>query len=326
VDLLEFFSKYYSPDLIDFSSSSAPAGFEPACMGGEDLDYVAPTGADDLRELIASDYEGLTRENIVLASGASEALVAFAHAVLDARSIVWCARGMYPSFVEATSRLGVQVRNSPLPEPHLDVLALCNPTVPDGQVLNPGVFDRARWLLVDESHIDLVHQGPKPRRAAGISPRTVSAGGISKGLGLGGVRLGWLAALDTDLCARVDREVQLLSGGPSAMAVATAQEALEQRESLTRRTIEQVRKNAPAVYRALDEAGWRARTADAGLTCEAWPPDDAPQRLDRLLLAAGYFLIPCDVYGTPGSYRISLLADASALREALGLVSFTLRV
>ena len=161
MDLLEFFSKYYSPDLIDFSSSSAPAGFEPACMGGEDLDYVAPTGADDLRELIASDYEGLTRENIVLASGASEALVAFAHAVLDARSIVWCARGTYPSFVEATSRLGVQVRNSPLPEPHLDVLALCNPTVPDGQVLNPGVFDRARWLLVDESHIDLFHQGPR---------------------------------------------------------------------------------------------------------------------------------------------------------------------
>jgi aspartate/methionine/tyrosine aminotransferase len=217
------------------------------------------------------------------------------------------------------------MQETALPEPHLDVVALCNPTVPDGQVLNPGVFDRSRWLLVDESHIDLVHRGPRPRRAAGISPRTVSAGGISKGLGLGGVRLGWLAALDTDLCARLDREVQLLSGGPSAMAVATAQEALEQREALTRPTLEQVRENAPAVYRALERAGWRARTADAGLTCEAWPPDGAPPKLAEVLLAAGYFLIPCDVYGTPGSYRISLLADADQLRAALELVSTAVR-
>lgn len=323
--MLEFFSNFYSPDLIDLSSSSAPSGFEPACMSGNDLDYVAPTGADELRELIASEYDGLTRENIVLTSGASEALAAFAHAVLDARSSIWCARGTYPSFVEAAMRLGVERQDTLLPEPHLDVIALCNPTVPDGQVLNAGVFDRSRWLLVDESHIDLVHRGPEPRRAAGISPRTVSAGGISKGLGLGGVRLGWLAALDTGLCSRVDREVQLLSGGPSAMAVAAAQEALEQRDELTRQTMEQLHENAPAIYRVLERAGWRARTADAGLTCEAWPPDGAPERLDQVLLPAGYFLIPCDVYGTPGSYRISLLVGADQLRAALELVSQAVR-
>jgi aspartate/methionine/tyrosine aminotransferase len=244
---------------------------------------------------------------------------------LQAGSPVWAARGTYPSFLEAAHRVGAELQEAALPEPHLEVISLCNPSVPDGQVLNPGVFDRCRWLLVDESHLDLVHRGPAPRRAAGISPRAVSVSGISKSLGLGGVRLGWLAALDTDLCARVDREVQLLSGGPSAAAVAIGMEALRRRDELTAHTVARVRENAPEVYHALEEMGWRSRAADAGLTIEAWPPDGMPDRIDQELLRHGYFLIPCDVYGSPGSYRVSLLSDAAKLREALAEVAVTTR-
>jgi aspartate/methionine/tyrosine aminotransferase len=322
VDLLEFYSKYYSPNLIDLSSSSAPAEFEPEELEScGDLDYVPPTGADELRELIAADYPELTAENIVLASGASEALVAFAHATLKPSSVVWAARGTYPSFLEAALRIRVELKQTPLPEPHIDVISLCNPSVPDGQLLNPGVFDRCRWLLVDESHLDLVHNYVAPRRAAGISPRTVSVSGISKSLGLGGARLGWLAALDTDLCRRVDREVQLLSGGPSALSVAAATQALRQRDELTARTIAAIKANANAIYRVLEEAGWRSRAADAGITIEAWPPDETPARIDIELYEQGFFLIPCDVYGTPGSYRINLLADPQQLARALAIVT-----
>ena len=38
-------------------------------------------GAEDLRELIARDYDDLTSDNVVLTSGASEALAAFAQAM-----------------------------------------------------------------------------------------------------------------------------------------------------------------------------------------------------------------------------------------------------
>jgi aspartate/methionine/tyrosine aminotransferase len=308
--------------LIDLSSSSAPAEFEcsDADIDRTDLDYVAPTGADELRELIAGDYPGLRRDHIVLTSGASEALAAFAHATLRPGAPVWTARGTYPSFLEAARRLGAEIKLTALPEPHLDVISLCNPSVPDGQLLNPGVFDRCRWLLVDESHLDLVHGGAGVRRAAGISPRTVSVSGISKSLGLGGVRIGWVASLDTDLLARVDREVQLLSGGPSSLSVATAFEALERRSELIARTLSTVRRNAPRVYAALDDFGWRYRRAEGGLTIEAWPPDSAGGALERPLLERGYFLIPCSVYDSPGSYRISLLCEPPQLREALAIV------
>lgn len=322
MDLLEFFSAYYDPSLTDLSSSSAPAEFE--CSKSEvdsgDLDYVAPTGADDLRDLIAQDYVGLTRDNIVLTSGASEALAAFAHATLGPGAPVWTARGTYPSFLEAARRLGAEIKQTALPEPHLDVISLCNPSVPDGQLLNPGVFDRCRWLLVDESHLELVHNGSAIRRAAGISPRTVSVSGISKSLGLGGVRLGWVASLDRDLLARIDREVQLLSGGPSSLSVTTAYEALEHRSELLAQTLRRVMRNAPGVYEALDDYGWRYRRAEGGLTIEAWPPDSAGGALEERLLAEGYFLIPCSVYGSPGSYRITLLCDPSKLRAALEIV------
>ena len=79
------------------------------------------------------------------------------------------------------------------------------------------------------------------------------------------------------------------------------------------------------VYHALEEMGWRSRAADAGLTIEAWPPDGIPDRIDQELLRRGYFLIPCDVYGSPGSYRVSLLSDAAKLREALAEVAVTTR-
>lgn len=322
MDLLEHYSAFYSPELIDLSSSSAPAEFAPAEIEtASDLDYVAPTGAEELRALIAEDYPGLGAENVVLTSGASEALAAFAHAVLKPGAAVWAARGTYPSFLEAAIRSQAELKQTPLPEPHLDVISLCNPSVPDGQLLNPGVFDRCRYLLVDESHLDLVHSKVTPRRAAGISPRTVSVSGVSKSLGLGGVRLGWLVAMDREVCERVDREVQLLSGGPSSLSVAAAMQALQQRDDLVGGTVEAIRRNAHVVYRVLEEAGWRCRTPDAGLTVEAWPPDDAPPRVDLALHEQGYFLIPCDVYGTPGSYRISLLADAQALQTALAVVT-----
>ena len=320
MDLLEYFSAYYDPALTDLSSSSAPAEFE--CSNepeSDDYGYVAPTGANELRELIARDYPGLTQEHVVLASGASEALAAFAHATLRPDAPVWTARGTYPSFIEAARRIGAELKQTALPEPHLEVISLCNPSVPDGQLLNPGVFDRCRWLLVDESHLDLLHGGAPPRRAAGISPRTVSVSGISKSLGLGGVRLGWVASLDTDLLEQVDREVQLLSGGPSSLSVATGFEALQQRTKLTSHTVRSVAKNAPRVYAALDDFGWRYRRAEGGLTIEAWPPDRAGAALEERLLANGYFLIPCSVYGSPGSYRISLLSDPTKLRAALAL-------
>ena len=82
-----------------------------------------------------------------------------------------------------------------------------------------------------------------------------------------------------------------------------------------------VKANAPAVYRALEGAGWRSRAADAGLTVEAWPPDGTPPRVDLELRLQGYFLIPCNVYGAPGSYRVSLLANARDLSRALALVA-----
>ena len=325
MDLLEYFSAHYDPSLKDLSSSSAPAEFQCSSAEAPDLDYVPPTGADDLRDVIARDYPGLKREHVVLTSGASEALAAFAHATLKPGSPVWCARGTYPSFMEAARRIGAEIKETALPEPHLDVISLCNPSVPDGQILNAGVFDRCRWLLVDESHLDLMHGDVTPRRAAGISPRTVSVSGVSKSMGLGGMRLGWLVSLDTDLLARVDREVQLLSGGPNAFSVSAAVEALQRRDELTRHTLDSVRRNGPRVYELLDRYGWRYRRAEGGLTIEAWPPDEAGGGIDQRLLKAGYFLIPCSVYGTPGSYRISLLSDPRQLKDALQLLNEPLR-
>ena len=68
----------------------------------------------------------------------------------------------------------------------------------------------------------------------------------------------------------------------------------------------------------LSAAGWTYRLPEAGLTVEAWPPQPgmAPGLVERLY-GAGYFVLPCSVYGTPGSFRFSLLAEPAELRDAL---------
>src|SRR5690606_19365533 len=97
------------------------------------------------------------------------------------------------------------------------IASICNPTVPGGRLRRlrePSVI-----TVVDESHIDLVHDDHTPVRAADVSARYISVGGLSKGFGLGGLRVGWAVCRDASLLAAIDHELQLLSGGPAALSV-----------------------------------------------------------------------------------------------------------
>jgi rSAM/selenodomain-associated transferase 1 len=151
------------------------------------------------------------------------------------------------------------------------------------------------------------------------SASAISVGDVSKPLGLGGLRIGWAVSQDLHAVEAITRSVQLLSGGPSTVAMKRATAAMENYDRLLAERRAAAAANAPAVFAALDEAGWSFEPPDAGWTFLAWPPEPFSADFEGRLAAAGLLLVPGSAFGLAGGYRLSLFAPVGRLRQALYL-------
>ncbi|MCC6380855.1 MAG: pyridoxal phosphate-dependent aminotransferase [Dehalococcoidia bacterium] len=324
LDLLAWYTRYFQPGVVDVSASNPPPWPLPAPPEAEVVaaaDYVAPMGAPALRGAIAARYATLSADDVILGNGASEVLAALGLMLARRGSRVAVDRGAYPSFLEAVRAVGGDVLPLAALGPGVAAALANNPTVPDGRLLDvPGLVAAARATgavpVVDEVYRDFAV--PRPPAAADCDPGAVSVGGLSKPLGLGGLRVGWAATRDRALLARLDRQLQLLAGGPSGPSLLLARVAVACFDEAVAVTRERASANAPALYARLAARGWTFAPPEAGLTLEAWPPHPLAPGGGARLLAAGLFAVPCSVYGTPGAWRFGLLADVEALDRALG--------
>lgn len=328
-DLLTFFADHMRPGAIDLSASSPPPAVIEALPGeqlrGELLAFVPPAGAPELREAIAARYETLDSEDVLLCAGASEALVAVALALLRPGECVWVQPGTYPSFTEAARGRGADVVEAFETPTSASVALATNPAVPLGTLIDGEAFLRAARgcgavAVFDEVYLDLSFECRKPRYGADLSTEAVSIGDLSKPLGLAGLRIGWIATCNEGVRAKLNRQLQLLSGGPSSLGVAAALDALRVYDREVAATMACARRNAPELVRRLEARGWRTVLPGAGVAATVYPPGTIPlERLQRLE-DAGFFLLPTDVLGLTGGFRICLLRDPAVVEEALAML------
>lgn len=327
-DLLQFYANHFRPGAVDLSASCPPPmpieAFEHRTLRADDLAFVPPSGAPELREAIAGRYEAVTADDVVLSAGASEALVALTHATLNRGDTTWAARGTYPAFTEAAHRMGVSVvEGSKLPAGARLAVA-CNPTVPEGARVDLDGFlaecrDAGARPVMDEVYRDLHLPEPLPALADRDGP-AASIGDLSKPLGLGGLRIGWIATRDNELRSRIDRELQLLSGGPSSLSVAAAESAFRSFDEVVTATMQAAIRNLPGVTSVLESHGWRVVPSEAGLTILGVPPEpvgsDALGRLEE----AGFFLLAGETIGAPGAFRVTLLREPETFDRAVSIL------
>ncbi len=91
--------------------------------------------------------------------------------------------------------------------PGTRLIFLTNPNNPTGQLMSAAdltqiaaIADRVgAWLLVDEVYAGLEWSGPRAPAIAGIYPRGITTGSVSKALGLQGLRTGWMICPDPNL-------------------------------------------------------------------------------------------------------------------------------
>jgi aspartate/methionine/tyrosine aminotransferase len=192
------------------------------------LGYTESPGLPELRAEIASLYETVQAEDVLVFSGAEEAIFTLHNVLLGPGDHAVVVRPAYQSLAEVARAAGADVSGIELREERgwrLDVdeirgllrpstrLVLVNePHNPTGSLTDRATFDRlvalaaesGTRLIVDDVYRFLEFD-PTDRLPAGAdaSPTGVSIGVMSKSFALAGLRIGWIATRDRDLLGRL---------------------------------------------------------------------------------------------------------------------------
>jgi len=210
---------------------------------GLTLGYTESTGHPLLRAEIASLYEDLEPDDVLVFAGAEEAIFCLANVLLspgDHAVVTWPG---YQSLYEVARAADADVTLHELREEHgwaIDIDLLRSQVTPSTRLVvvnaphNPTGMqpDRATFdalvalaeevgahLLVDEVYRFLEFDGVERLPAgADASPRGISLGVMSKSFAMAGLRIGWLATRDRDVlerCARFKDYTTICSSAPS---------------------------------------------------------------------------------------------------------------
>ena len=229
-----------------------------------DLGYADPRGAPWLREAIARRHAGLTADDVLCCAGAQEAAACLMGALLTPDDHAVVVLPLYqPSEQAVTARCaatGVPLADDGAWTLDLDRLAaalrpntklvLANfPNSPTGASLPRAALDalvalcrrRGLWLVIDEVYRE-TDMAPPPA-VVEVYERGISVDGLSKGFGLPGLRVGWIACRDRALLARTLAVKSGLSSCLSSASEVLAHVALRNSEPILARTREIGRRN-----------------------------------------------------------------------------------
>lgn len=186
-------------------------------LGNIVLRYGHHSGAPELREMIARDYPGLSKDNIAVTTGAAEAIFAIVASLVGPNDQVLVEHPNFPSLYMIPTSLerDVQLYKLSFEEkfkldfeklkrqigPRTKLVMLCRPNNPTGAVISTNELEKVieiieasnAYLLVDETYREL-HFGVPSVPAASLSPKVISVSTMSKAYGVPGIRIGWVAA------------------------------------------------------------------------------------------------------------------------------------
>jgi len=288
------------------------------------LGYTETPGAPALRAEIAGLYETIRPDEVLVMSGAEEAIYLFMQATLAAGDRVVVHTPCYQSLTELPRAIGCEVvpwrgdsaRGFALDpadlerrlEPGTRVVVLNTPHNPTGHMMSREaqaavvVLARSRGvtLFSDEVYRELEHD-PAARlpAACDLEPSAVSLGVMSKAYGLPGLRIGWIATHDRALLRRVAELKDYTTICAAAPSELMAEIALRQRASIVRRNLGIIRDNLARLddffARRRDRFEWSA--PDAGPV--GFPRllgEDVEAFCERLAREASVLLLPGTVF------------------------------
>jgi len=318
-------------------------------VDGTLLGYGQSNGSDELRGLIAEQYDGATDASILATVGGAEAnFTCFWHLFEgDAKAaIVLPTYGQVPGLLESFgSRMSpVHLREEMGWQPDLEALEsaladgasfvlITNPNNPTGAALSDESMDRiaevtdryGAWILSDEVYAGAESGEGRTRSFWGCHDRVLVTNSLSKAYGLPGLRLGWIVGPDAlmgELWGRTD----YTTIAPASVSDQLACVALEPgtRARIGERTRGIVRANLGVFedWMSAQEGRFRYRPPDAGAICYTHynAPVNSTEFAEKLRVEKSVLVVPGDHFGMDHYLRLGFGNPADELLEGLGRV------
>ena len=316
-----------------------------------DINYAHANGRPELRENIASMYDGATADNVLVTVGAIEANFNTLRTVLDRGDQVVIQLPNYMQIWGVAKNHDYAINTFSLDEeknwePDIDTLqnivtdrtkliAICNPNNPTGRIFREDemdaiirIADRAgAWILADEVYAGVEQKTDEQTPSFyGRYDKVLAVGSMSKAYGLPGLRTGWVVGprdMIDQIWAR--HEYTTLSATMLSNKLAALALSEEIRPLVRQRARDYVRKGFPI----LEE--WMGRQ-NGNLRCV--PPDAAAiafikydltinstELVIKLIKEQSVMVVPGDHFGLDRFLRVSFGLPTDYLVGGLNRIS-----
>jgi aspartate/methionine/tyrosine aminotransferase len=316
---------------------------------GLGLGYTESTGHPLLRREIATLYDSIDADDVLVFAGAEEAIFCLMSTSLQEGNHVIVTWPGYQSLYEIARASGASVSLHALLEkdgwsldvdrlvrsfrPETRMVVVNAPHNPTGMLPTEGEWRRLAGecaaagirLVADEVYRFLEHDGAAALPAgADLHERAVSIGVMSKSFAMAGLRIGWLATRDQavlDRCARMKDYTTICSSAPSEVLALIG---LRARERVLQRSRSIVASNLAVLddffARRADAFDWiRPRGGSTGFP-RLVPKGPAGASADafaaRLVEATGVLLLPSTTFAM-GDSNVRIGLGRSDLPEAI---------
>jgi aspartate/methionine/tyrosine aminotransferase len=309
------------------------------------LGYTESLGSPSLRSEICKIYREISLENVLVHTGAEEAIFLFMHAMLKAEDHIIVHWPCYQSLMEVARSIGCEVTLWKATEengwaldrdelrqhiqPNTRVIVINTPHNPTGYLMPGDTFQEISRLAEANRIIlfsDEVYRESEYRSedrlpaACDLGSHTVSLGVMSKTYGLPGLRVGWIATQNKEVYERMAVLKDYTTICNSAPGEFLAEVALRHRKALVDRTQKIISANLDLLDsffdRYADQFTWQRPRAGA-IGFPKLLSGDVEAFCDKLVRAAGVLLLPGTVYDDPGNhFRIGF--GRENFREAVG--------
>ena len=310
------------------------------------LDYRENKGDENLRELIAAEYDRLSASDIQVTSGGSEGIYLLMHTQLNPGDRIIVETPIYQSLFQVPEDLGAEVAWLPLaagegfvPDPNrletllkekkTKMVVINHPHSPTGSVLTKtlledlgGLTERYGALLVSDEVYWGVFYDPADRipHAADLFENAVTIGDMTKPYGLGGLRVGWLASRRRDILDAASTMKDYTTMCAPAPSEYLSVLALEHRDAIIKKNMVIARENISRFNDLVTKSGgtlsWTPpRGGYTGFVKLDVPGRDVREFCIELIEKKDVLLLPGDVFGDPGRFRIGVGTPLDAFQR-----------
>ena len=294
---------------------------------GLKLDYAEERGSVRLRKSIAAQYPNLNEDQILVFTGAQEAIFCAMNATITAESRCGVVTPAYESLLEIPKTLGAEIipislkpqhdgwmlDTGPLRKNHLENpfsnLILNFPHNPTGALLSLEILEEVidlssntgTWIINDEVFRGLEHDSKKRLPPiASLTTRGISIGSVSKPHGLGGLRIGWLACQDSEFLEQALFFKQSLSVCSSSIDDWLASLVVKNSSLLRHRAKLIALENLDFINQCIEKTNTKLNWIAPSAGCVAFPSlrEDIPvtELADSLLQKHKIMLIPGECF------------------------------